>query len=82
MCVYYVYILRSLSSGKSYIGSSDNLLRRFREHSLNQEKATRNRGPWEMVYWEPFGSLQEARKREAFLKTGHGYSWRKNKGLA
>ena len=79
--VFYIYILRSFSSGKCYIGSSDNLLRRYREHSLNQELATKNRGPWEMIHWEAFATLPEARRREKFLKSGFGYKWRKGKGL-
>ena len=79
--MHFVYILKSLTSGKSYIGSSDNLLRRFSEHSSNQEKATRNRGPWEMIHWEMFETLAAARRREQFLKTGFGYTWRKKNNL-
>ena len=79
--MFYVYILRSLSTGRSYIGSTDHLLRRFTEHALNQEIATRNRGPWEMIYWDSFETLSEARKTESYFKTGAGYRWRKINGL-
>ncbi len=79
--MFFVYILHSLSSQKSYIGCSDNLLRRFREHALNQEIATRHRGPWEMIYWEAFETLKEARGWEVYLKSGAGYRWRQQNGL-
>lgn len=79
--MYFVYILRSFSSQKSYIGCANNLLRRYREHSRGEEKATRNRGPWEMIHWEMFECLADARKREQFLKTGFGYTWRKKNNL-
>ena len=78
--MYYVYILKSLASCRCYIGSMNHLLRRFREHSLNQEKATRHRGPWEMVHWEGFKTLLAARRREQYFKTGAGYRWRKERG--
>jgi len=70
-----------MCSGKSYIGCTDNLLRRYGEHSRNEEKATKGHGPWEMIHWESFKTLSEARKREQFLKTGFGYMWRKKNNL-
>ena len=79
--MFFVYILRSDTTGNCYIGSTDNILRRFREHSGNQEKATKNKGPWEMIHWEAFPTLSRARMRELYLKTGAGYRWRKNNGL-
>jgi putative endonuclease len=50
--MYFTYILRSLSSGRYYIGSTNNLIRRFHEHQSGENKATRNRGPWEVVHYE------------------------------
>ena len=74
--MFFTYILYSLKSGKYYIGSTNNILRRFHEHQYNQETATKNRGPWEMVHWESFATASQARTRELYLKTGAGYRWR------
>jgi len=74
--MFFTYILYSLKSGKYYIGSTNNLLRRFHEHQHNQEAATKNHGPWEMVYWESCVTLSQARRRELYLKSGAGYRWR------
>ena len=64
----FVYVLRSESSGRFYIGSTDDLERRMSEHLRGHSLATRGRGPWKLVYKEPFDSLLEARRRELEIK--------------
>jgi putative endonuclease len=64
-----VYILRSKTSGKFYIGCAENPLARLNEHRRGQTISTRGRGPWDLVYQEHFDSLPEARRRERQLKT-------------
>ena len=66
--LYFVYILRSRSSGRFYIGSCSHLLRRFHQHQSNSVPATRHRGPWWMPYYEIFPTLSAARRRERQLK--------------
>ena len=66
--LYFVYILRSRSSGRFYIGSCSHLLRRFHQHQSNSVPATRHRGPWWMPYYEIFPTLSTARRRERQLK--------------
>ncbi|MBI1863755.1 GIY-YIG nuclease family protein [Candidatus Woesebacteria bacterium] len=50
--MYYVYILRSLTTGKHYIGSTCNLEKRLLRHNKGGSKYTRNKGPYEIVYSE------------------------------
>ena len=69
---YHVYILRSIKSGKPYVGQTSNLEQRLSTHNNGQSPYTRGRGPWELVYSEEFETRSEAMKRERFLKTGHG----------
>src|SRR5258708_22008833 len=71
--VFYVYILKSFVSGKCYIGCTDNLLRRFSEHSLNQETATRHRGPSEMIHWEAYPDRQSPLRRERDVTIWTGF---------
>jgi putative endonuclease len=64
----WLYILQSKSTGRFYIGSTNELARRISEHNRQHSLATRGRGPWELVYQEPYEALLEARRRELEIK--------------
>ena len=71
--MFYVYLIRS-EKQELYIGSTNDLRRRFREHNRNRSTATKNHR-WHLVYYEAFASEKDAREREQKLKQ-HGYSLR------
>jgi putative endonuclease len=64
----WLYILQSKSTGRFYIGSTNELRRRISEHQRGNCLATRGRGPWELVYQETYDMLLEARRRELQVK--------------
>lgn len=66
--MFYVYVLKSLKDSNFYIGCTNDLRRRFREHNMGVSKSTRDRVPFELVYYEAYKSLNDARRREARLK--------------
>ncbi len=66
--MYYVYILRSLKDNNLYIGSTNDLRRRFKEHNLGRVFATKTRKPFILLYYEAYRSEDDARKREHNLK--------------
>ena len=68
----FVYLLFSLKDKHTYLGSTDNLERRFKEHNNGESKSTKNRRPLKLIYFEEFNTLEEARKREKYLKSRHG----------
>ncbi|MEK7130269.1 MAG: GIY-YIG nuclease family protein [Patescibacteria group bacterium] len=70
--MYYVYILKSLKSGRLYKGCTDDLKRRLNEHNKGQEKYTKTGIPWKLVYYESFSNKTDARREELFLKSGKG----------
>ncbi len=72
--MWYTYILRSKKDGKRYIGSTNNIKRRLKEHNLGQVMSTKNRVPFELIYYEVLNSESEARSKEQFLKTHRGYN--------
>ncbi len=76
---YFVYLLRSQTNGKTYVGQTDNLARRVSEHNDPSCRLTlytkRNSGPWELVYSEEYPTRTEAMRREKFLKSGQGREW-------
>ena len=69
--MYTTYILIS-SDGTHYIGSTDNIDRRLREH--NSENGKKNRftkkySDWRVLYTESYPTLEESRKREKEIKS-------------
>ena len=77
--VNYVYILRSFKDNKRYIGLTNNLEKRLSQHNSGKVIATRNRKPFELIYFEKFGNRTEAAQREKFFKTGKGRELLNNK---
>jgi putative endonuclease len=65
----HVYVLRSVSTGAFYVGSTSDLPRRLAEHQRRHSPYTRGRGPWELVYREEFADLSVARRREQQIKS-------------
>jgi putative endonuclease len=65
---YHVYVLRSASNGRFYVGHTENLAKRIFEHNNNRTLSIRNRGPWELFYSEEFRTRGAAMKREREIK--------------
>ena len=73
--MFYVYILRSLNDRSLYIGYSNNLKRRFKEHNLGLNKSTKFKIAFELIYYEAYKSTSDAKYREKQLKKfAHSYS--------
>ncbi len=72
-----VYILQSETTGRYYVGSTNEVDRRVAEHARGHSLATRARGPWNLVHREEFPTLAEARRREYEIK-----SWKSAKRIA
>ena len=70
--MFHVYVLRSMTTGRHYVGHTTDVDQRVGQHNHGITKSTRNRGPWELVHQENFPSKAEAVRRERFLKTGKG----------
>jgi len=68
----YVYIIKSLSKGALYIGSTDDIKNRLDRHNGGNVVSTKSRRPWVLIYYEAFISQKDARREELFLKSGKG----------
>lgn len=73
----YVYILQSLKDRKFYIGYTNDLQRRLREHNSGSSFATKPRIPFKLVYYEAYPHRKDAEERERFFKTGWGRQYLK-----
>ena len=68
-----VYVLKSRRNGKRYVGCTSKRVEvRLKEHNSGSNQWTRQNGPFDLVYYEEFVCLKEARQRERFLKSGQG----------
>ena len=71
---FYIYIIFSKKDRKLYIGYTENLVARIREHRSGKVRATKNRRPLTLIHYEAFKNKKDAKARERFLKSGFGRS--------
>lgn len=80
MSFYYTYVLKSEIDNKLYIGYSEDLLNRVSEHNKKRGgRATKNRRPLTLIYYEACRNKKEAIEREKQLKTGFGRAFLKRR---
>ncbi|MBI3956014.1 GIY-YIG nuclease family protein [Candidatus Gottesmanbacteria bacterium] len=70
--MYYVYVLYGRTYNRFYIGYTDNLQRRVKEHKFGKSRTTRLMGDLYLIYYEASLSKKDALIREKQLKTGFG----------
>jgi len=72
MKFYYVYILYSKSKNYIYIGYSTNLKQRLKHHNDGYSKATKPYVPLQLIHYEAYRNMKDAKRREKYLKTNKG----------
>jgi putative endonuclease len=69
-----LYVLKG-RNGKRYVGITNDLQRRIREHRSKTGKSGQLLDQFFVLYTEEFPDYHEARDREKFLKSGQGRKW-------
>jgi putative endonuclease len=69
---YYVYVIKSFKGSTRYVGTTQNIQKRLKEHNQGQQRYTKGHRPWKLVYQERFPSRSAAMKQERFYKTTTG----------
>ena len=81
--MFYTYILLCKDNIRNrvefYIGSTEDLKNRYREHQVGEVKTTKSFNKVMLVYYEACLSKADARKRELQLKTGFGRGYIKKR---
>jgi len=66
--MFFVYVLRSLKDGTTYIGCCEDLSVRIKQHNQGKTKSIKHKLPMELVYYEAYLTKTSAIKREIELK--------------
>ena len=77
--MFFTYVLKSKKDGKLYIGWSIDLKHRVERHNKGLVRATKDRLPMELIYYEACLSENNAIAREKQLKTGFGRAYLKRR---
>lgn len=71
--MFFVYVLYSIKDRNLYIGFTDNIERRVKEHNSGKNVSTKSRRPLDLIFYEAVPTLEEALEREQFYKSGRGH---------
>lgn len=77
--MFYTYVLKSNKDARYYVGFTEDLKKRFANHNKGLVESTKNRRPFEIVYYEACLSKEKAIKREKYFKTGFGRKFLKDR---
>lgn len=72
--MYCIYILKSQRDGKFYTGFAEDVQKRIKKHNDGLVASTKNRRPFELIYFECGLNKKDALHREIYLKT----AWEKD----
>jgi len=77
--MFYTYVLLSKKDDKFYIGHTNDLKGRKKEHFNGKVTSTKNRRPLKLIYYEACLNEFDAIKREKYFKSGYGRRFLKNR---
>lgn len=76
---FYTYVLKSKKDGNLYTGTTNDLKQRLKQHNDGFVFSTKQRRPFELIYFEACLNKEDAYRREKYLKTGMGKRYLKNR---
>lgn len=76
---YFVYVLLSEKDGRFYTGYTEDVERRVKDHNNGRVFSTKYRRPFSLIYYEVSFNLDDALKREKYLKSTYGKRYIKNR---
>ncbi len=70
--MYFTYAMKSLTRNYIYVGITDDIDRRLKQHNAGYNSSTKPYRPFVIFYTEQYETRVEARLREKYLKGGSG----------
>ena len=75
---YFVYAIKSEKDERIYVGFSENVQRRVKEHNAGKTKSTKGFRPWALIFTQECTTRLQARELEKYYKSGIGKEKLKN----
>jgi predicted GIY-YIG superfamily endonuclease len=74
--MHYVYLIESISTtGKKYVGYTDDLRQRIADHNGGKNVSTAPHRPWRLKTYLAFATKHQALTFERYLKSGSGHAF-------
>ena len=70
--MYFVYAIKSEFKDWIYVGISNDIDRRLKQHNAGYNRSTKPYRPFKLIYSEKLSNRISARKREQYLKSTSG----------
>jgi putative endonuclease len=78
--MHYVYMIESTSQPVCrYVGYTDDLRRRMKDHNAGKNLSTARRWTWTLRTYLAFPSMMQALAFERYLKSGSGHAFAKKR---
>ena len=61
--MFYIYLLESVKNKNLYIGYTEDLRKRFKEHNQGLNFSTKSYRPWQLIHYEAYLNEQDAKRR-------------------
>ena len=68
---YYVYMLENKEKD-IYVGCTNDLRKRLQQHNRKENTSTKFGAPWNVIHYEAYRNIDDAKRRERYLKTSQG----------
>jgi putative endonuclease len=69
---YYVYVLQNKLKNFIYVGYSEDLKQRIISHNKGENRSTKPYIPLEIIHYEAYRHMTDAKRREKYLKGNRG----------
>jgi len=77
--MWYTYLIQSKKDTRWYTGVTNDLRKRLSKHNSGKVLSTKNRKPFDLIYYEACHDESDAIAREKYLKSGMGKKYLKNR---
>ncbi len=80
--MYYAYIITSIANkNQRYIGYTEDLRHRLKDHNSGKCPHTAKYKPWNLKFYAAFDSKEATMNFEKYLKSGSGHSFAKRHNI-
>lgn len=77
--MYYTYILRNYETGRYYVGYTNDLKNRLKEHLSGKVQSTKSNLNYQLEWYCAFKTEKQAIAFEKYLKSGSGIAFMKKR---